>query len=736
MTTDGRYRQRREPLSPSAMASLVSTELRLADNDNSTEVQGNAKDAYNYFLLRPKGDEEAGKSKVQDGSVVDTIDAVMAELQPMYTVDELVEVKREGPEDTADQAKKESKALNWYWRERVRGEEKLDESVQNALLLRNGYLKVWPETSWKLPYETTLEGPAVNVEAELAQFIQSGAQVREYERVTVQEAVTVEELVPTPDGLEMVPMVQVVSPEIIRVEIMVIERIREVKVKCIAREDFGTSQDSSSQNLQDQRFCFHRRRMTRNEAIRLGFHRNDIWNLESESVSANQVESEREEGLKQHRDSTAADQGGDMISIYECWYKVDADGDGIDELHQLYYGRSLRILRWEGPDGEPGPYADEIVRVVPIASGVALRVANRHLGRSLFDKIKNTEDIKRTLKRQMNDNLYQANDREFLIGNGASEEDFELGFSGGYKRVQNVQTDARQIDFNPIINESLAALQYYDSVRSERGGAALDNAGQGQPTNIQARTFERWMTATERSSAMYIRNIATTLIRDAFVLLHQALRTLGDPIDFEIGNEWVREEPRFWIDRQRFSVTLGKSEGERNTLIAHYENQIQKASEAIDNDADGVMIDYDGLYEMVSDQANLMGVENHWLDPSRVVGQGENGEPITAEQRMRQNQAQSAQEAQAAQERQSDKLFGAQMQITTLQEETKRLRDNARTMIEQQQNILQAQENTQKALDSIRDFVTSQTKLEVEAGKDIPGGVLYEDEDLSGRVTQ
>ena len=80
MTTDGRYRQRREPLGPQQMASLVSTELRLADNDNSSEVIGNASDAYNYFLLRPKGDEEAGKSKVQDGSVADTIDAVMAEL--------------------------------------------------------------------------------------------------------------------------------------------------------------------------------------------------------------------------------------------------------------------------------------------------------------------------------------------------------------------------------------------------------------------------------------------------------------------------------------------------------------------------------------------------------------------------------------------------------------------------------------------------------------------------------
>ena len=86
--TDGRYSHKGEPLSTSALAALVATELRLADNDNTSEIIGNASDAYRYMLLRPKGDEEAGRSKVQDGTVADVIDAVMAELQPMYTVDE------------------------------------------------------------------------------------------------------------------------------------------------------------------------------------------------------------------------------------------------------------------------------------------------------------------------------------------------------------------------------------------------------------------------------------------------------------------------------------------------------------------------------------------------------------------------------------------------------------------------------------------------------------------------
>ncbi len=366
-----------------------------------------------------------------------------------------------------------------------------------------------------------------------------------------------------------------------------------------------------------------------------------------------------------------------------------------------------------------------------MAAGVTLRMAHRHLGRSLFDKLRSTEDIKRNLKRQMNNNISQANDKEFIIGHGVSEDDFELGFSGGYKRAQDVG-QVREISYNPIINESLGALQYYDTVATDRAGAALQNAGQEKPTNIQASTFERWMSGTERTTAMYMRNFAAG-IRDAFVLLHMALKTLEAPIDYQDGDEWQREEPRNWIDRERFSVRLGKSEGERTRLIMAYENQLEKSASAMENGGDGIVTDWSQMYEMLTDQANLMGVENHWLDPERVVGQQQlpNGQvvPVTAVQAAQQARSAAAKEAQAAQAAQQDKLLAAQMQVTALQEETKRLRDSAKSMNDAQTLI-------QKSLDSIRDFVSEQTRTEAQYGVDVPGGTVQGDEDIADRVTQ
>ncbi len=724
--SDGQYSYNSEPISYEELSSLVATEIQNADNDFNSEIIGNATDAVNYFLIQPKGDEEAGRSTVQDGTVADNIDAVMAEIQPMYTVDELIEVKAEGPDDE-DQSKRETKALNWYWRERLRGYERLDEAAQDALLMRNFYLKIWPETSWKLPYERTLEGQEPQIEFELAQLIQSGAQVKEYSREILQEAVAITEQVYSDDGLALEPLVVGMTPATVRVEIQVIERQREVKAATIAREDVGVSTDAETQSLQKARFSFHRRKMSRNEAIGLGFYRDDVYALQSEQRTVDQVDNERQEGYK--NSSNAAHRGGDQVFIYQCWYHVDADGDGIAELHQIFQGNNKRILRWSGFDGEAGPYADEIIRVVPVAAGVTLRMAHRHLGRSLFDKLRSTEDIKRNLKRQMNNNISQANDKEYIIGQGVSEDDFELGFSGGYKRAKDVN-QVKEVTYTPIINESLTALQYYDTVATDRAGAALQNAGQEKPTNIQASTFERWMSGTERTTAMYMRNLGAG-IRDAFVLLHMALKTLGDPIDYQDGDEWQREEPKNWVDRERFSVRLGKSEGERTRLIASYENQLEKSASAMQNGGDGLITDWSQVYEMLTDQANLMGIENHWLDPERVVGQQQlpNGQvvPVTAIQRSQQMQAQAAQQAQQVQAAQQDKLLSAQLQITQLQEETKRLRDSASAMND-------AQELIQKSLDSIRDFVTAQTKIEADSGQDVPGGVLYGDEDI--RVTQ
>ena len=133
------------------------------------------------------------------------------------------------------------------------------------------------------------------------------------------------------------------------------------------------------------------------------------------------------------------------------------------------------------------------------------------------------------------------------------------------------------------------------------------------------------------------------------------------------------------------------------------------------SDGDGIITSYGQIYQMLVDQANLMGVDNHWLDPDRPSGQmnQQTGQPMTVAEAAKFSQAQAAQRAAEEQRQQMQQMIQAQMAATAAQEDTKRVSDQ-----------LDAQ---QKQLDTILDYVTKMTKLEIEAQKDLPGGALYPD---------
>ena len=157
------------PVTDRSLAAYTAQELQQSQNWSGSEWRESIKQSLNYLLLRKKGDEVPGRSEFQSGDVADMLDHVQAEIQPLFNVPELVKVSEEGPGDE-QQAEQETAALNWYWRERLRGFEFLDEALQDALLSRNGFLKVWYEESFGLPYEQEIEGTELEIDATIAQL--------------------------------------------------------------------------------------------------------------------------------------------------------------------------------------------------------------------------------------------------------------------------------------------------------------------------------------------------------------------------------------------------------------------------------------------------------------------------------------------------------------------------------------------------------------------------------------
>lgn len=696
-----------QPLSIPELEARVKQELHNSGNFAGSEWRDAIRVALDYFLGKPKGDDIDGRSKLQSGDVADIIDHVQAELQPMYNVDILCEVGEEGPND--ENATIETEALNWYWRERLRGAEIVDEAVQDGLLSRNGYLKVWFEQSYGFPFEETFEGDEMQIRAALMKLSETGEYEIDMESMRVSQVSAAIVVQPDPIAQELAggvlqPLIQ--QPAQYSITVKVTPVYREVKMESPAPEDMFISRDAVGSNMQKPRYVAQLRRETRQGVIGLGFYTKDVMEMPRDGATYNSDVNLARQSDNNRQYDDSADTLGQMVQLFESYYQVDYDRDGVTELLKIFHSKTGTILRWSAEDPEtgeeiPGEYAVEMVRSRPFASGSPMKVSHRHQGRSLFDKEKDIEDWGRVLIRQMADNLVEANNATTIYKRGGvDEEDMEDTDVGRFIGADNPPTDVVFAKHNNIVGDSLQGLVYKDKIRRERGGSTIDASHENMPVSQAAHSTERVMSAMERRVAMYARNFANNMFRDAFVLLHEQLKLWPGKMAFESGNQWRETEPRYWIQRNRISVNLGESEGDRlkkgAALGAVIANQREDAGKALTEQE----------YEARVDQARMAGLKDpgqYYLDPRSPKG--------------RQLAAQQAEQAQVSQQmafQQSQALYQTQLAMTQMQEQTKRMSDQLDAI------------NSER--DRLNKLIIEMSKLEADTGQEIPFGLLGEND--------
>jgi hypothetical protein len=394
----------------------------------------------------------------------------------------------------------------------------------------------------------------------------------------------------------------------------------------------------------------------------------------------------------------AADKDGQMVDLFECYYKVDRDRDGIPELWKAFTSNTGQIMHWDD-DGYEGETAAEMVRVRPVASGSPMKVSHRHQGRSLYDKLQHAEDWGRLLKRQLADNLVEANNVTTRYDDTVNPEDIEETEVG--RSIIGGPGSVEQMKFNNIVGDSLSAIAYQKEERHELAGTSTNVARENMPVAQAAHSTERIMSAGEKVVGMYATNIANNLIRDTFVLLHEQMKLLPGKVSFKDGTNWAETEPRYWIQRNRISVNLGLSDGEKMRRGGALGKVI--ANQRADKTESPVLSKEE--YEARIDEARMAGLsdpEQYYLDPDSPEAQ-----------QKAQMAAQQAQEDRQMALAQSESVLNAQKYIVDMQEQTKRMSDQL------------------DAMDSERDrlakLIESMTKLEVENDVKLPFGLADEE---------
>ncbi len=617
-------------LSDAEIVRICREELTKAQGWDSDELASNRERALDYFYNRPRGDEKPGQSSIQSSDVSDMVEAIMSGIGPILTNETLIQFEASGEADE-DQAQLESDFVSYMVAGQNDGYVEVKSSVKDALLLRNGFIKVSvekedSETSERLINQTEAD-------------IQVLAESSNNEKTIILSDITANKK--QIDNYDVI-----VNTEIHRTELV---------VESIAPENILYAPDHSSPDLSDIRFIAERKILTQTELLDLGYSKDLVKLIPSYDVDVKSDSVARKQDSQTALDT--ADPATRSIETWEIHILIDIKENGRALLHRIHLAEQQLLMK-------------ERADWVPYATGSPFLVPHRLYGQSVFDKLKSIQDSKTHFLRQWHDNTRLANQ----VRLGALENAVNLQDAiDGANIIRIKRPDALVPIVVPDMGQSIqAALGYLDKVRSERGGASLDmgSAELQLAGQVGDQGAERQITMKEQLAAMMTETLANTLIRSTYLLVHRTLRTfLPGELTAKLNGKWVDTNPSQWPARKKTNVMTGLSQGQKVTRVNALNQVIGMQIQALSNGMEGQLINKGQVYNALMDLSRAAGLDNpdqYWTDPDSPQAQQ------AAQEQAQQAEAaqQAAATAQAQQAQLQQQVFLMQAQIEKYKNDT------------------------------------------------------------------
>lgn len=520
-------------LSPSEIVAAVERAEENCIDTSTGELAAERADALARYRGQPYGNEIEGRSQVVDRSVADTVEWIMPSLVRVYTGgDEIGKFEARGPEDE-EAAQVETDVCNWYLTSRNDWFSQLSATLRDALLLKNGYWVVY----WNKRYDTMTETYTGLAEEEAAMLMQD-AEVEVVEHTERQDPVlgTVHDIKLERKKCDEYPAVESVPPD----EIMVSARHRWTSVL-------------------DADFVQWRRRVSIGQLRAEGFDIPDET-PEDDGWSPEWVNRDRYGMSSKGGDDDTYDPSRRMVTMRHCWMRIDLRGTGTPQLWRI------DVLA-----GAPEPTRLEEADIIPIAACTPVVYSHSHVGTSVYDLIADLAIIKTTLLRQYLDGVYLQNSGRTAVDVGrVNLDDLLVTRPGGVVRVEGPPGDSMMpivaADVGPSV---LAGLQYVDATKEQRTGVRAWTEG------LQANSLHPTATgvaSVDSAAAQRIELIARTLasgFRDLFLILHSfACKYSTKAVQVKLDNKWTVIDPRSWVKRTDFQITVGLGVGTPDAQLA------------------------------------------------------------------------------------------------------------------------------------------------------------------------
>ena len=543
------------------LQAILDNEIDNAIGYINTETVEERRQALMAYNREPYGNEVEGRSPIVTGEVAEAIDGALPQLLRIFTQsDDVVRFEPKAPGDE-EAAKQATEYCNWVLMNDNPGFEVFATWFKDALLQKNGIVKVW----WNDETDVVKEKYKNLSEEELTLLLADGQmEVVSQDQEQIGEVPSM-----TPDPMTGEPIQTLVPIFSYNVTVKKINKKGSVKVENVPPEEFLISK--KARRIDDAPFVAHRKLTTRSELIAMGFDADEIESLPMYDDLTFTPERVARFPNGEQPDDPSLDTSMDEIETFECYIRTDYDGDGIAELRRVFYAGST-ILENEEAD------------FIPFCSICPIPMPHKFFGHSLADRVTDIQKIKTTITRQMLDNLYLSNNARMAVVDGQVNLDDMLTVTpGGIVRVKNPAA-IQPLAVPLVAGQAFPMLGYMDEVQQKRTG--VTQTSQGLDPNILQNTTATAIAMMQNAGAAKVeliaRIFAETGVKDLFKrILHLVCKYQDKQRIVRMRGKFVPIDPREWSNEYDISINVGLGTGNREQQMAMTAAVLQKQEQLL-----------------------------------------------------------------------------------------------------------------------------------------------------------
>ena len=588
---------------------IINNEINNALGFLGGELSSQRKKSLEYYLGEKLGTEIEGRSQVVSTDVSDTIETILPSLMRIFTAsDQTAKCEPFKSEDVA-LAEQATNYINYVFNKDNHGFEILYTWFKDALLEKNGIVKIYWHNDESVSQETYKNLDDTEYQVLVNDDNVEIVEHEEYDDEQAQKQLDQMEKLAEMQGQE----IDLPKPKLHDVVIKRMSSKGKIKIENVPPEEFLIERTAKS--IDDANFVAHRTVKTRSELIEMGYDKDIV-----EQLPATQIVLYNNERLTRFKDvdeypyDQTPDKSTESVELYECYVKVDYDGDGIAELRKVTVAGDAA---YEMLDNEP-------VDHIPFCSLTPIPMPHRFYGRSVSELVQDVQLVKSTVMRQLLDNMYLTNNNRVAIMDGmVNLDDLLTSRPGGVVRTKQPPNQVMMpMQSQTISQQAFPLLEYLDTVRETRTGITRYTQGlDADALNKTATGVNTLMNQTQMRLELIARIFAETGVKDLFKRIFELSVKYQDKERIvRLNNRYIPVRPTEWKDRYNVTITVGIGSGSKEQQLVLLNQILERQLQAfqLQGGREYPMVALKNIYNTLSkmiENAGLRNVENYFVNP-------------------------------------------------------------------------------------------------------------------------